>query len=169
MTAAQRIAYALAEQLAGVLDAPAMAAHRAFRDAVDAALAVLDEGAVVERVLAQGGLGGARNPHAVVVARLRSIPAHVQDRCEAAVEREAAAAIDGPRSRALRAAAERGGALRAHVRRGAMTLEEALGQLDWECRRDVDALGVALAAFEGGPPLPADANRSNAAPAEVVR
>ena len=146
MTACRSLAWRLADCLPG-LDAPAMGRHPVFREAAAAALAVLDEGSIVERVVAQGGLAGARNVHAVVVARLRAIPVHVQDRYEAAVEREAVVALNSPRARALRAAAERGVLLRAHVERGSMTRQEALDALEWECK-DGELLDVGLAAFE---------------------
>jgi hypothetical protein len=169
VTPARSLAWRIADALPG-LDAAAMGAHPAFRSASAAALAVLDEGAVVERVAGMGGLAGARNPHAVIVSRLRAIPIHEQDRCGVDVERQAVAAIDSPRARQLRAAAVRGAVLRAHVERGVLEREEALCQLDWECRRDVDALDVALAAFDGVPVgVPVDLHRTDAAPAGVVR
>ena len=148
MTRAERIAWAIADRLPG-LDPAAMAAHPAFREAVAAALTVADEPAVVERVAAMGGLAGARNPHAVVVARLRQIPRHATTRAEIEVERGAERAADTPATRALKAAAERGAVFRIHVERGVMSREEALRELDWQCRADPDSLGVALQAFEG--------------------
>jgi hypothetical protein len=168
VSAAERIAVALADRLGG-LDAAAMAAHRAFREAVDGALAVLGETAIVEAVLAMGSLAGARNPHSVVVSRIRALPAHARLRAEVEVEREAIHALDTPRARAVRAAADRGAVLRVQVGRGAMTRQEALHALQWECK-EAEQLGVALAAFDGGSPSsPADAHRTDVAPAGVVR
>lgn len=148
MTSARSLAWRIADALPG-LDAAAMGAHVAFRRAAAAALAVMDEGAIVAEVAGMGGLAGARNPHAVVVCRLRAIPTHVQDRCEVDLERQATTALDSPRARALRAAATRGAVLRAHVARRAMTREEVLVALAGELR-DAELLDVALAAFEGG-------------------
>jgi hypothetical protein len=168
VTVAERVAWSLAEHFPA-LNAAAMSAHPAFRQAVDGALAGASEAAVVEQVVAQGGLAGARNPHAVLVARLRQLPTHAQDRREVEVERQASAALDGPRARALRAAADRGAVLRAQVERGAMSRQEALDALEWECK-DAEVLAVGLAGFAGGPPSsPADAHRTDVAPAGVVR
>lgn len=157
MTRAERLAWAIADRLPG-LDPAAMAEHRAFREAVVAALAVADEQAVVEQVAAMGDLDGARNPHAVVVARLRQIPRHAAARSEVEVARAAERAADAPATRALREAAERGAVLRAHVRRGVMTRAEALAQIDWEFRSSAERTEAALAAFEDcDAPLTVDA------------
>lgn len=155
MTGAERVAWALAERLDG-LDPAAMGAHPAFIQAIAAALGVGDEASVVDQVVAQGGLAGARNPHAVVVGRLRSLPGLARTHSAVEVEIAAERALDAPEARRLRAAADQGALLGLQVRRGALTREEALGQIDWDCRSSAELLGVALAGFEGGaePPAP---------------
>ena len=119
MTAAEAIARALAERFPE-LDAAAMARHPAFAKAVTAALAVADERSVVEQVVALGGLAGARNPHAVVVSRLREVPALDADRRRMADED-----AEARRWAAVDRAARRGETLRALVERGDIFGDEA--------------------------------------------
>lgn len=142
MTAAERIALALAERFDG-LEVPAMAHHSAFRQAVDGALAVLDEETVVARVVAQGPLTGARNPHAVIVARLRQLPALEGDRHRLMDDHE-----EARRWAAVDRAARRGETLRALVERGELYPDEAAGMLAREF--DDDLRGMAAAALIGG-------------------
>lgn len=148
MTPAVRIAFALAEHWPE-LDAAAMARHAAFIRAVTGALTIADEWAVVDQIVAQGDLAGARNPHAVIVGRLRQLPGHAATRSAVDVERAAERALDGPEARRLRAAANRGALLRVQVERGALTREDALVQIDWEHRSSAELLEAALAAFDG--------------------
>lgn len=143
MTAAERIAWALADQLGG-LDAAAMAARPPFVRAVAAALAVADEAAIVEQVVGMGTLAGARNRHAVVVDRLRAIPSLVAARRQVADERAEAA-----RWCQVDRAARRGESLRALVDRGDLFGDEAQGMLRREFEDD-DLLGIGLAALAGG-------------------
>lgn len=145
MTAAERIAWALADRLGG-LDAAAMARHRAFQNAVDAALAVIDEAVIVEAVVRQGGLAGAQNPHAVIVSRLRELPSLVADRRRLADE-----VAEAARWRQVARAARRGENLRTLVARGDLYLDEAAGQLAREFAADDDLRATAAAALTGGP------------------
>ena len=146
MTPAERVAWALAEQLDG-LDGAAMSVHPAFVRAVDQALAVVGEAAVVDGVVRQGGLAGARNPHAVVVARLRKLPSLAGERQRMADARAIRRGLDAPELRAAQAAAERGIVLGAHVERALLSRQEALATIDTEFRGGL--LAVALDAFEG--------------------
>lgn len=143
MTRAERLAYALAARLDG-LDAAAMAAHPAFRKAVAAALAVADELAVVEQVAALGGLAGARNPHAVVVSRLRELPQLAEDRRRMADEQ-----AEARRWAAVDRAARRGETLRALVQRGDLFADEAERLVASEFA-DGDLRGIAETALAGG-------------------
>lgn len=143
MTRAERIAYALAARLDG-LDAAAMAAHPAFTKALAAALAVADERSVVEQVVALGGLAGARNAHAVVVSRLRELPALDADRRRLTDE-----AAEVSRWAAVNRAAKRGETLRAQVERGDIFPDEAVHILAREFD-DADLRGLAAAALAGG-------------------
>ena len=147
MTPGSSLAHRLAEHFPS-LDAAAMGRHPAFREATAAALGVADERAVVEAVVRQGGLAGARNPHAVIVSRLRQVPSLAERRRGAAVERAAERALDSPTARALRVATDRGALLRVQVGRGVMTRAEALDQLAGEFRNGADLLAIAVAAFE---------------------
>lgn len=143
MTAAERVALALAEHFGG-LDVAAMACHSAFRQAVDGALAVLGEETAVARVVAQGSLTGARNPHAVIVARLRQLPALEGDRRRLMDDHE-----EARRWAAVDRAARRGETLRALVERGDLFEDEAGAMLSREFEDD-DLRGLAAAALIGG-------------------
>ncbi|MDA8310265.1 MAG: hypothetical protein M0Z46_06570 [Actinomycetota bacterium] len=156
MTGAERVAFALAERFPE-LDAAAMSEHPAFGQTLAAALAVTDERAIVEQVIAQGGLAGARNPQSVVVGRLRRLPGLARTRSAVDVEIAAERALDAPEARMLRDAANRGALLGLQVRRGALSREDALVQLDWDFRGSAEQLGAALAAFDGGTQAPAPA------------
>ncbi len=146
MTPAERVAWALAERL-GDLDAAAMCAHGAFREAVDQALGVADERGAVEAVVRQGCLGGARNPHAVIVSRLRKLPSLAGDRQRMADARAIRSGLDAPELRAAQAAAERGIVLGAHVERALLSRQEALATIETEFRGGL--VDAALDAFEG--------------------
>jgi hypothetical protein len=120
-----------------------MARHRAYREAARAALDALgDADAVIAELVALGGLRGAVNPHAVVVARLAAIPTDARERA-----RLAADAAAGARHEAI-ARAER------HARRLAgvegIEAEDAEEILRDAYQEEPDALAAALAAFEGG-------------------
>ena len=143
MTAVERIAHRLGEYFAA-LEVPAMARHSAFRQAVEGALAVLAEEAVVARVVAQGPLTGARNPHAVIVARLRQLPALEAGRRRLMDENE-----EARRWAAVDRAARRGETLRALVERGDLFADEAGAMLSREFEDD-DLRGLAAAALAGG-------------------
>ncbi len=143
MSAAERVAFAIAEKLGG-LDAAAMARHPAFVRAVAAALKVLDEDDLVAQVVALGGLAGARNPHAVIVARLRELPAIAADR-----RRIAEDVAEVARWAAVDWAAKRGVTLRALVDRGDIFEDEARSMLASEFTDD-GLRGIAAAALAGG-------------------
>jgi hypothetical protein len=87
---ADRIAFALADRFEGHgVDAAAMARHPAYRAAVAVALGAMDERAVIDAVVAQGGsLRGAEDVHRVLVARLRKVPELAAERARLAAERE---------------------------------------------------------------------------------
>jgi hypothetical protein len=145
MTPAERIAVALGERF-DELDAAAMAAHPAFLDAAVSALDVLDESSVVEEVCALGSLVGARDPHRVIVARLRKLSAFVSERARMAEE-----ASEQRRWARVAHAVRRGETLRSLVERGDLYADEAVEML----RRDLSDDGlreIALAALEGGKP-----------------
>ena len=143
MTRSEAVARALAERFPE-LDAAAMGRHPAFAKAVTAALAVADELAVVEQVAALGGLAGARNAHAVVVSRLRELPALDADRRRLTDE-----AAEVSRWAAVNRAAKRGETLRAQVERGDIFPDEAVHILAREFD-DADLRGLAAAALAGG-------------------
>ncbi len=121
-----------------------MARHPTFVRAVAAALAVADEESVVEQVVALGGLAGARKPHAVIVARLRELPAIAADRRRMA-EDEAEAA----RWAAVDRAVKRGETLRALVERGDIYADEARSMLAQDFADD-GLRAIAAAALGGG-------------------
>ena len=143
MTAVERVAFALAQRFPE-LDAVAMAAHLAFVKALAAALTIADEASVVEQVVAMGSLFGARNAHAVVVARLRALPRLAEDRRRIADE-----AAEAARWRQVDRAAERGEILRALVDRGDLFPDEAERMVASEFADD-DLRGIAMAPLAGG-------------------
>ena len=142
MTPAGRVAWALAEQL-GELDPAAMGRHPAFREAAAVALAVVDEAALVEQVVRQGGLAGSRNAHAVIVGRLRQLPSLAAERRQVADDR-----AESARWRRVDAAARRGETLRALVDAGSIFADEAMSMLASEFGDD-DLRGIASAALTG--------------------
>ena len=142
MTRAERVARALAERFPE-LDASAMARHPAFANAVSAALTVADEWAIVEQIAAMGGLAGARNPHAVVVARLRELPTIAADR-----GRFAAEDAEERRWAAVDRAAKRGESLRRLVDAGTIFADEAAHLAASEFPDD-DLRAIAEAALGG--------------------
>ena len=145
MTAAERVAHAFAQRFPE-LDAVAMAAHLAFVKALAAALAVADEDAIVAQVVAQGGLAGARNAHAVVVSRLRELPRLAEDRRRIADE-----LAESARWVAVDRAARRGENLRQLVERGDLFVDEAEDLVADEFD-DADLRGIATAALTGAGP-----------------
>ena len=144
MTAALRIAVALGAAFPE-LDVRAMAHRPPFIAAVGDALTALDGDAdtVVAFVVNRGTLAGARNPHGVVVARLRELVAVERDRRAVVDERE-----EARRWAALDRAAQRGETLRALVDRGDLYPDEAASMLTSELADD-DLRATALAALEG--------------------
>lgn len=145
MTAVERVAFALAQRFPE-LDAVAMAAHLAFVKALAAALTIADEASVVEQVVAMGSLFGARNAHAVVVARLRALPRLAEDR-----RRIVAALTESARWVAVDRAARRGENLRQLVERGDLFPDEAERMVASEFADD-DLRGIATAALTGAGP-----------------
>jgi hypothetical protein len=143
MTVASRIAFALARRFPE-LNAAAMVRHPAFRQAIAGALAVADEESVVEQVVALGGLAGATNPHAVVVSRIRGLPALVEDR-----RRMAGDAAEAARWAAVDRAVRRGETLRALVERGDIYADEARSMLAQDFADD-GLRAIAAAALGGG-------------------
>ena len=143
MRAAERVAFAIADRLGG-LDAAAMARHSAFVRAVAAALSGADEESVVEQVVALGGLADARNPHAVVVSRLRELPRLGEDRRRMADE-----VAEAARWAAVDWAVRWGEGHRALVERGDLYPDEVERMLASEFTDD-DLRGIAAAALAGG-------------------
>ncbi|MDA8314738.1 MAG: hypothetical protein M0010_06125 [Actinomycetota bacterium] len=143
MTAAERVAWALASRLPG-LNAAAMSEHVAFVRALHAALAIADEQSIVAQVVALGGLQAARNPGAVVVARLRQLPA-----LAAKGKRIADEATEVARWRRVDAAARRGETLRELVAAGTIYPDEATRMLREELP-DHGLRAIAEAALVGG-------------------
>jgi len=145
VTAAERIAWAIGEEVGG-LDVPAMAAHRAFRQAVGDALGLLDEREIVDRVVSMGGLANANNPHAVIVSRLRQLPTLVADGHRLFEEIAEARRWDQ-----VDAAVRRAQTLRDLVEREELFPDEAADMLARELA-DEDLRSIALAALQGEQP-----------------
>ena len=145
MTATLRIAVALGAAFPE-LDVRAMAHRPPFIAAVGDAVTALDGDAdtVVAFVVNRGTLAGARNPHGVVVARLRELVAVERDRRAVVDERE-----EARRWAAVDRAARRGETLRALVERGDLFADEAGAMLSREFEDD-DLRGIAAAALSGG-------------------
>ena len=140
------LARALGKRFA-VLDVIAMRRVQAFRVAADKACRVLgDVGAVVAAVGAYGELAGCRNPHAVIVARLRWIVEDAAERGRLADE-----ADEATRWAAVDRAARRGESLRALVDRGELFVDEAVGMLAREIPEE-DLQVLAMAALGGKMP-----------------
>jgi hypothetical protein len=140
---AERIAWAVADQLDG-LDAAAMGRHPAFQRAVEDALRVVDERGIVEAIVAQGPLAGARNPHAVVVARLRQLPALAAERARVVDVR-----AEDARWQAVDRAVKRAQTLRGLVDAGTIYADEAARWLAEEFS-DASLREIAEAALAGG-------------------
>lgn len=116
-----------------------------FADAVADAVAVLGSpGAVLDEVAALGPLRGARDGWAVLLGRLRRIPADHAERRQVAEYRAEAA-----RWRAVDRAAKRGETLRVLIAQQAMFDDEARDQVAVEFA-DPDLRAIALAALDGG-------------------
>jgi hypothetical protein len=130
-----------------VLDVIAMRRVQAFRVAADEACRVLGGvGAVVAAVGAYGELAGCRNPHAVLVSRLRWIVEDAAERRRLADEADEAA-----RWAQVDRAAKRGETLRALVDRGELFVDEAVGMIAHEVP-DEELRCYAMAALEGQMP-----------------
>lgn len=143
MSAPERVARALAHELSDLN--PALLARRPpFRAALAGALAVMPEEEIVPQILALGGMIGARSPYAVVIARLRELPAIAADRGRFADED-----AEARRWAAVDRAAKRGESLRQLVQREALFLDEAARMISDELPDD-DLRAIALAALSGG-------------------
>ena len=140
MNRAERVAFAITERF-DEIDAVAMAAHPAFQKALADALDVLDEAGVVAEVVAGGTLAHARNPHAVIVFRLRRLPELVANR-----DRLTGEVAEERRWAEVDAAVRRGETLRALVDRGALFPDEAQETLRRELA-DEELRAIALAAL----------------------
>ena len=110
----------------------------AFEVAVRAALALMPAPALIDEVFAMGGLGGAREPWGVVLARLRHI---------AELAGENAVLAEG---QATEAARRWGARLGAMVRAGSLHMDGAASELESETdpvlrRVALDAFGYSLA------------------------
>lgn len=111
----------------------------AFEAAIIAALALMPAPALIDEVAAMGGLGGARQPWGVVLARLRRI---------AELAGEKAVSAEGQAAEAARSWGARLGAM---VRAGSLHMDGAASELASETdpvlrRAALDAFGHALAA-----------------------
>ena len=116
-----------------------------FAAVVAEAVAVLGApGAVLDEVAALGPLRGARDGWAVLLGRLRRIPADHAERQQVGAER-----AEADRWAAVDRAARRGETLRALVARGLMFADEAAEQVAAEYR-DPELHAIALAALDGG-------------------
>lgn len=140
------LARALGERFP-VLNVIAMRRVQAFRVAADEACRVLgDVGAVVAAVATYGELAGCRNPHAVLVSRLRWLVDDAAERGRLADEAHEAA-----RWAAVDRAAKRGKTLRALVNRGELFADEAAGMIAREIPEE-DLQALAMAALGGNGP-----------------
>jgi len=138
------LAYAL-ERRWPVLNGPAMLRAGPFREAADHALAMFGTVAqVVEAVAIYGELRGARNPGAVIVARLGWAVADAETRQQWRTDES-----EARRWRCVETVAQRGETLRALVDRGELFPDEALDILTSEFA-DLDLRVIGVAALEGG-------------------
>jgi hypothetical protein len=142
VNAAERVARALAHELSDLN--PALLARRPpFRAALAGALAVMPEEEIVPQILALGGMIGARSPYAVVIARLRELPAIAADRGRFADED-----AEARRWAAVDRAAKRGESLRLLVDAGTIFADEAAHLAASEFPDD-DLRAIAEAALGG--------------------
>jgi len=144
VTAATRVAQALADQLGG-FDPVLLGRRPPFIQAVAGALDVVDEAGLVAAVVEAGTLAGSRSPYGVIVARIRAIPSLVGERRQVADER-----TEADRWAGVDRAARRGETLRSLVARGLMFEDEAAQQVAAEFT-EADLRATALAALTGGP------------------
>jgi len=143
MSAARRLAQALADQLDG-LDPVLLARRAPFVAAVSAALGVVDEAKLVALVVESGSLAGSRLPYGVVISRVRDVPRICAERRQVANDRSEAG-----RWQAIDRAARRGETLRALVARGLMFEDEAAEQVAAEYP-EPELHAIADAALTGG-------------------
>jgi hypothetical protein len=141
MGAHERVALALARHFE-VNPALIMKAS-AFHIALDAALMVMSEEAVIDGVLAKGSLRGALNPYGVLFARIRTLVSDIEDRLR--LEGDEA---EASRWRRVDAAANRGETLGALVAAGRLFVDEAVEMLAREFT-DPDLQAIAMAALDG--------------------
>jgi hypothetical protein len=145
MTPVERVAVELARHFPGI-NAALIASRLPFRAAVDGALAVMGEDAIVAAIVDMGPLDGARRPYAALIARVRELPA-----LEDAGVRLADETAEARRWGRVDAAAKRGETLRRLVDRGQLhDDEEAAEMLRREFAEDADLRGIAEAALAGG-------------------
>jgi hypothetical protein len=145
MNPLDELAARLGERFPG-LDVPKMRRHPAFRRQAAEAIAALGSIAtVVAEVAGYGDLGGAVNPHAVIVGRLGWCATDAAER----VHTEAARA-EAKREALLVRAARRGAFLRQLVAAGELALDDAEEVLRSELARDPERHAVALAALPEG-------------------
>jgi len=144
MSAARRLAQALADQLDG-LDPVLLARRAPFVAAVSAALGVVDEAKLVALVVESGSLAGSLSPYGVVISRVRDVPRICAERRQVADDRS-----EADRWAGVDRAARRGETLRSLVARGLMFDDEAAQQVAAEFT-EADLRATALAALTGGP------------------
>jgi len=143
MSAARRLAQALADQLDG-LDPVLLARRAPFVAAVSAALGVVDEAKLVALVVESGSLAGSRSPYGVVISRVRDVPRICAERRQVANDRSEAG-----RWQAIDRAARRGETLRVLVAQHAIFPDEASEMVAAEFD-DPDLAAIAIAALGGG-------------------
>jgi hypothetical protein len=144
VTPYDRIAGALAGQFPEI-DSVVLAHARAFRDAIDAALAFIDGSQIVKRVIAEGPLTGTVKPYGVLIARVRKIPEQLAHGARLAEMSEAL------RWREFESAATFGEKLAALVERGDLFDEEARRRIT-HAYADPRLADMARDAFEGRRP-----------------
>jgi hypothetical protein len=119
---------------------------RAFEESVTAALLLVSESELVAIVIEAGGLFDARNPYAVLIARIGRIPEDLgADRLLFGELAETS------RWRRVDAASRRGETLRALVERGDIGSDEAASLVRAEFT-ECEFQELALAALDGGRP-----------------
>ncbi len=116
---------------------------RAFKEAVDAALLIVTAEQLVAEVVAMGPLTGARNPVAVLIARVRAIPENHSLDAQVATDQAEASFF-----RRQGSAGSRGQTVGDLVKDGTLELDEAERLLSLEFP-DESLLAVALDGLRG--------------------
>lgn len=145
MSPVEYLAVKLAEHFPGI-DAAVLARRSSFREAVAAAFEVAPSEVVLAEVVKLGSLTGARNPYAVLIFRLRELPAALIDCTRLSDEVD-----EGRRWAAVDRAAHRGETLRELVDRGELFPDEAVSAVAREFD-DADLRGIAAVALQESRP-----------------